>query len=194
MKLHCLLLGFILLGTQCQIDRSILPLSPTEQETLSQFQQLPGAHQLRICEADEPGDPLWLCLTLIGKTDSAPLREQEVLLYHTDHTGNYAPADPANEATARLHGTVITDSLGRAYVQTILPGDYGTSADNRHVHTTVYNAHPEAYDFHFKQFTGWMGSNFISDSDQHFLADLKHGPDSVLVAFLTMEIKNPQIK
>ena len=80
------------------------------------------------------------------------------------------------------------------YVQTILPGDYGSSADNRHIHTTISDAHPEAYDIHFKQYTGSMGSNFISGSDQHFLADLKQTPDGILVAFVTIEAKNAEIK
>ena len=34
-----------------------------------------------------------------------------------------------------------------------------------------------------------MGKNFISGSDQHFFADLKQTKDSILVTFLTIEVK-----
>ncbi len=115
-------------------------------------------------------------------------------LYHTSAAGEYKPTDPNDESTARLNGTVLTDEKGRVFVQTILPGDYGRSADNRHIHTTVKDARPEAYDIHFKQYTGKMGSRFINRSDQHFLADLKQTKDSLLVAFLTLEVKNMQGK
>ena len=57
---------------------------------------------------------------------------------------------------------------------------------------TVFGAKPEAYDIHFKQYTGKMGKNFISGSDQHFLADLKKDEDEKLIAFLTIEVKNPE--
>ena len=70
-------------------------------------------------------------------------------------------------------------------------GDYGSSADNRHIHTTVFGAQPEAYDIHFKQYTGVMGKRFVKNSDQHFLADLKRSADGSLIGFLTIEVKNP---
>ena len=35
-----------------------------------------------------------------------------------------------------------------------------------------------------------MGRNFISGSDQHFLADLKKDEEETLITFLTIEVKN----
>ena len=121
-----------------------------------------------------------------------PLANQKIHLYHTSDEGEYEPSNPNDESTARLSGAAVTNSKGQLFVKTILPGDYGSSADNRHIHTTVENAHPEAYDINFKQYSGLMSTNFIEGSDQNFLADLKHTKDSILVAFVTMEVKNPQ--
>jgi hypothetical protein len=75
-------------------------------------------------------------------------------------------------------------------METILPGDYGSSENNRHIHTTVYDASPEAYDIFFKQYSGGVGSLFNSGNDQIFIADLKKTDDNKLVGFLTIEAKN----
>ena len=99
---------------------------------------------------------------------------------------------PKMNLLARISGTAQTDSMGRVFLETILPGDYGSSADNRHIHTTVFGAKPEGYDIHFKQYTSWMGKNFADSSDQHFIADLKRDNNGFLIAFLTIEPKNPK--
>ncbi|MBF4983451.1 hypothetical protein FNJ87_03580 [Nonlabens mediterrranea] len=179
-----------ILFTQCSIDTTIQSLSQTEKQTLSSFQNLNKNNQVQISELSESGQILWLCLTYISKETKRPLNNEEVNLYHTSSDGDYKPTNPKDESTARLNGTVHTNNKGQIFVQTILPGDYGTSANNRHIHTIVKNTKPVAYDIHFKQYTGNMGNNFINGSDQHFLADLKQTKDSILVTFLTIEVKN----
>lgn len=191
MKSIWISLVLIAVCTQCAIDRTVMPLNKVELETLALFKKLEPKHQVTVSTKNEPGQRLWLCLTFISKESKEPLNNQKVSLYHTSTAGEYEPSDPNNEATARLSGSVYTDKKGQAFVQTILPGDYGSSADNRHIHTTVVGARPEAYDIHFEQFTGQMGTNFISGSDQHFLANLKQANDSTLVTFLTIEVKKP---
>lgn len=175
---------------QCSIDRTILNLNQSEILTLRTFEKLNIENQVRISELAEPGQKLWLCLTFISKENKKPLINEEINLYHTSTIGEYEPTDPNDESTARLNGTLLTDDKGQIFVQTILPGDYGSSADNRHIHTTVKNAKPAAYDINFKQYTGKMGKNFINGSDQHFIADLKQTKDSTLVTFLTIAVKN----
>ena len=192
MKNLLVLILISLLFTQCSIDRTILPLDKTELERLEKFKSLDSNSKVQISDEDELGQKLWLCLTFVSKESKAPLMNQKIHLYHTSSKGVYEPSNPNDETTARLSGSVFTDEEGQVFVQTILPGDYGSSQDNRHVHTTVENAKPEAYDIHFKQFTGQMGKNFISDNDQFFLANLKQTVDSTLVAFLTIEVKNPK--
>jgi len=131
-------------------------------------------------------------LTFVNKSGKKQLANQVVKFYHTSTSGNYEPTNLQDESTARLNGSAVTDKKGRIYIETILPGDYGSSKDNRHIHTTVKGAKPEAYDIHFKQYTTAMGKNFAEGNDQFFLADLKMTKDNSLVSFLTIEVKNPR--
>lgn len=181
-----------ILFIQCSIDRTMLALNEVELERLEKFQSFEAENQVQISDENEDGRKLSLCLTFVSKETKEPLINQQVHIYHTSSKGIYEPSDPNDESTSRLNGSVYTNEKGQAFVQTILPGDYGSSPDNRHIHTTVKNARPEAYDIHFKQYTGYMGNNFISGSDQHFLADLRQKEDGTLVTFLTLEIKKPQ--
>ena len=185
---------FILPLAQCSSPNETVFLDATEIERLQNFENLDSAHRVQISEEDEPGEKLWLCLQFVSKTNGEPLPDQYVHFYHTDSDGEYQPHNPNDESTARLNGAARTNHAGQLFVQTILPGAYGSSPNNKHIHTTVKGAHPEGYDIHFKQFTGLMGGRFINRSDQHFLADLKYMADSTLVSFLTIEVKRPQIE
>lgn len=182
----------MLIFFSCSIDRTILQLTENENNTLLIFQKIPSKSSLKIADENEPGEKLLLCLTFIDKESKRNLSNQLVQFYHTSTNGNYDPAAPSDDSTARLNGESLTNSKGQIYIETILPGDYGSSADNRHIHTTVVGAHPEAYDINFKQYTSYMGTNFSKGSDQHFLADLKKTKDNKLVSFLTIEVKNPK--
>jgi len=184
----------LFLCTQCSVDRTVLPLHEEEIETLERFERFQHENRLQISDDDEPGQKLWLCLSFVARENKEPLAKQTVNLYHTSSAGEYEPADPSDESTARLNGTALTNQSGELFVQTILPGDYGSSADNRHIHTTIDGAQPEAYDIHFQQYITPMGKNFVVGSDQHFLAELKQNEDSILVTFLTIEVKNPTSK
>jgi len=182
---------FLLSLVSCSIDRTIDEVSENESNILINFQKLPSKSVLKIAEENEPGEKLILCLTLIDKESKSNLPNQLVKFYHTSTNGNYEQTDPTDESTARLNGQALTNNKGQIYIETILPGDYGSSNDNRHIHTTVFGAKPEAYDIHFKQYTTYMGRNFSEGSDQHFLADLKKTINNELVTFLTIEVKKP---
>ncbi len=177
----------------CSIDRTIVEISEVENSTLINFQKLPSKNILKITDGNEPGEKLVLCLTFIDTESKKNLSNQLVKFYHTSANGNYEQTDPNDESTARLSGQVWTNDIGQIYLETILPGDYGSSDDNRHIHTTVFGARPEAYDINFKQYTGYMGKNFIKGSDQHFLANLKKTKEGVLVSFLTIKVKKPHL-
>lgn len=180
---------FLIVFSQCSIDRSITSLSQGKMESLSVFQHIEPAHQLKICGAEEPGEKLLLCLTFVDKISKAPLANQEVYFYHTTSSGKYELSDPNDESSARLNGKATSDAMGRIYLETIFPGAYGESEDNNHIHTTVKGAHPEFYDIHFNQYSGYMFRNFVKGSDQHFLTDLKKQQDATLISFLTIEVK-----
>ena len=185
------LLLFFLVSFSCSIDRTIAEASEKENTTLRKFQNLPNKNILKITTKNEPGEELLLCLTFIDKESKIKLSNQLVHFYHTSTNGNYELTDPNDESTARLNGQSMTTDMGQIYIETILPGSYGSSDDNRHIHTTVFGAKPEAYDIHFKQYTDYMGNRFIKGSDQHFIADLKKTKEAKLVGFVTIEVKKP---
>jgi len=178
---------------QCSNDRTILQISDVENEVLKEYQHFDKKSKLKIADKTEPGERVLLCLTFVNKADKKELSNQVVKFFHTSSSGNYEQTDPNDESTARLNGSAITDNNGRIYVETILPGDYGRSEDNRHIHTTVFGAKPEGYDIHFKQYAGFMLKKFIDGSDQHFLANLRMTKDNTLVCLLTIEVKNPNM-
>ncbi len=182
---------FFITLVSCAIDRTIGKVSGIENNTLNYFQKLQSKSRLYITDKNETGEKLQLCLTFIDKESKSILPDQLVKFYHTSTFGNYDQTDPNDESTARLGGQAWTNEKGQIYIETILPGDYGSANDNRHIHTTVFGAKPEAYDIHFKQYTDFMGKNFSKGSDQHFLADLKRTKENELVAFLNIEVKNP---
>jgi len=175
---------------QCTIDRSIPVLTEREWIQLEAYKSLQESSKLQIADDTETGQRLLLCLTFVSAQNDAPLRNQAVLLYHTTDSGEYEPRDPEDESTARLSGEVVTNEDGKVFIQTILPGDYGSASDNRHIHTTVKATDPEAYDIHFSQYISAMGRRFVKGSDQHFLADLKKASDNTLITFLTIKVKN----
>jgi len=189
-----LIFFLILISFGCKDDPSFLTISDKETLELKDFQRIESNSKSTINKENEPGEKLLLCLKYIDKENKKPLINQEVKFYHTSELGEYDPADPKDESTARLKGTAITNKLGKIYIETILPGDYGSSDDNRHIHTIVKGAKPETYDIHFLQYTGFMGKRFIENSDQHFSAELKYNKDSTLVTFLTIEVKQPALK
>ncbi len=174
---------------QCSVDQSIEQINEAEMELLEGFRRLESESQVKICGKEEPGHRLMLCLTFMSKESRKPLINQNIKFYHTSTTGEYEPTVSGDESTARLSGSAISNQYGQVFIETILPGNYSSSGDNRHIHTTVAGANPEAYDIHFCQYTGLMGRNFINGSDQHFLADLKFTKDSMLVSFLNIEVK-----
>ena len=186
-----ILIAFFLSHLSCSIDRTIVNLSEVENNTLINFQRLHSKNILKITDNNEPGEKLKLCLTFVDKKSKKELPNQLVKFYHTSTDGDYEQTDPNDESTARLSGQSITNSKGQIYIETILPGDYGSSDDNRHIHTNVFGARPSAYDIHFKQYTTFMGKRSIKGSDQFFLADLKKTKENHLVCFLTIEVKNP---
>lgn len=188
------LVYFLISAWGCSMDQTIVAVSELEDEILHDFKTLGKRSVLKITDKNEPGEKLILCLQFIDKETENSLSNQLVKFYHTSADGNYEPIDPNDESTARLNGEAITSVNGQIYIETILPGDYGSSDNNRHIHTTVFRARPEAYDIHFEQYSTYMGRRFANGSDQHFLADLKRAKDNSLVVFLTIEIEKPTLR
>ena len=113
MKYLLMLTSLSLLLWQCEIDRTISSLNTDEQEALLSFQSLPDANQVYTTPDNEPGEKLWICLTVTSKESGKPLSNQSMYLYHTNAEGEYQPSDVSDESTARLNGSAKTDELGR---------------------------------------------------------------------------------
>lgn len=177
---------------QCSVDRTIPTITKTENINLLEFQKLDRRNKLFITDDYEPGEKLILCLTFINKDSKETLSNQQVIFYHTSTNGKYEPSNPNDETTARLNGSAITNDSGNIYIETILPGDYGSAEDNRHIHTGVYGAKPEAYDIFFNQYSSVMGTYMNSGNDQMFFTDLKKTQDNKLVCFVVIEVKYPK--
>ncbi|MDT7833553.1 hypothetical protein RQM59_14295 [Flavobacteriaceae bacterium S356] len=192
MKRYLGLLG-VLFFISCTAQQAKFDKVTAEEEVvLKEFQNVPNSASLQMTKASEPGETMMLCLTFVDKQTKTPLQNQKVLLYQTSNDGNYNPEVSGDEKTARIRGEGFTDTKGRLYIKTILPGSYATSGDNRHIHTQVFGARPEAYDMHFKQYTSARMKRFIQSRDQFFLVDLKHNAEGKLIGFLTIEVKNPK--
>ncbi len=172
-------------------NKATTTISASEKTTWESFQKIPQSASLKLTTNDEPGEKLILCIRVVDKTKKTPLEDQKVLLYQTGNDGEYRPEVAGNERTARIKGVGFTDNKGRLYIETILPGSYATQGDGRHIHTQVFGAKPEAYDLHFKQYTGAKMRRFIENRDQFFLIDLKYTEDNQLIGFVTIEVKNP---
>ncbi len=179
---------------QCSVDRTIPSITDNETISLEKFRKMDSINKVVIANEKEPGERLILCLTFIDKASKKVLSNQRVSFYHTSTDGEYEPSNTNDETTARLNGTTKTDNAGNICVETVLPGDYGSSKDKRHIHTTVYDAHPEPYDIFFKQYSSRIGKFMNSGNDQMLYAFLKKTTDNILICFLTIEVKNPKTK
>jgi hypothetical protein len=179
---------------QCSVDRTILSITDNETITLENFQKLDSLNKVIIANEKEPGEKLILCLTYIDKATKKAISNRHVSLYHTSTDGKYKPSNTDDETTARLNGTATTNEDGKIFVRTILPGDYGSMEDRRHIHTTIYAAKPRNYDIFFNQYSGRMGKFMNSGNDHMFYADLKKTTDDILICFVTIEVNNPEAK
>ena len=191
MKKFLGLCAFLFLISCAAQNTEIKQVTAAEAMLLKEFQSIPNSASLQMTKDAELGKKMIVCLTFVNKETKVPLENQKVLLYQTSNDGNYNSEVEGDERTARIRGIGFTDTKGRLLVKTILPGSYATSGDNRHIHTQVFGAKPEAYDMHFKQYTDSRMARFIESRDQFFLADLKYTNDKQLICFVTIEVKNP---
>lgn len=188
--MHRLLIFFsVFLFVQCAVDRTINSLSDDDIINLEAFQNLDISHRDIIADDTEPGEQLQVCATFVNRESKTALANQKISFYHASTEGEYEPTDPNDDSTARLNGSAITDAQGRVYFETILPGDYGSSENNRHIHTTVERPQPKYYDIFFDQYSGGFGKFMNSQNNQMFFTTLYRNQAGLLVCFVTIEVK-----
>lgn len=167
----------------------LLPLDDALATQLEAHQALPAEHRLVLAGEDEPGRRLMILGRLVRSESGEALADRYIEFYQADAEGSYDETDPGVEATARIQGSVTTDAEGRFTLSTVMPGDYGSTKLNRHIHISVPGADPEAYDFYFRQFVNDGLSSWAENSDQAILIDLQLSPSGVLVGSAVVPAK-----
>lgn len=89
---------------------------------------------VRIAALNEPGVRLLLEGRMFGPDCRTPLAGYALDVWQADHQGRYLQAAPTGY---RLRGKILTDSLGRYRLETILPGRYSDAAGWRPAHLHV---------------------------------------------------------
>jgi protocatechuate 3,4-dioxygenase beta subunit len=148
---------------------------------LERHESLPAEHRLVLAGEDEPGRRLMILGRLVRSESGEPLDHRYIEFYQADSEGSYDETDLGVEATARIQGSVTTDDEGRFTLSTVMPGDYGSTKLNRHIHISVPGADPEAYDFYFRQFVNDGLRSWAETSDQAILVDLRLSPAGTLL-------------
>jgi protocatechuate 3,4-dioxygenase beta subunit len=90
-------------------------------------------HTLTLTTPDEPGLPLTIHGLVLDAATQQPIPEAHLKIYHADANGEYQPAVPEDESTARLSGEVRSGPDGRFTLHTIVPREYDVPG-NRHIH------------------------------------------------------------
>ena len=170
-------------------NTAITRLTDSEFKQLEEFTSMDSLHIVQITDSHEPGTQLIICGTIVKKRNGNPIPNLNIYLYHTDNTGEYQRQIEDDVTSARLNGTVMTNKEGRFTVKTILPGDYVTHPDTKHIHTIVTGAKTEDYEFYFEQFIIDYLRITIENKDQLYLIDLKKIDNGTLVGFITLEVK-----
>ena len=186
-----IVLFFFVFSCTSQEKEKIDLLNLQEQNLLKKFQSISDNSTLKLVDNNEEGKPLLVCLTFLNKKNNKPLINKEVLFYQTSNDGEYHPKIKGDETSAKISGKAITNSEGKIFIQTILPGSYANKGDNRHIHTKVIDAKPAMYEFRFKQYTNDKLKEFIKNNDQFFLTELKKNKIGNLICFLTILVQNP---
>ncbi|MBN4073178.1 hypothetical protein JYT74_03945, partial [Crocinitomix catalasitica] len=170
-------------------ERAIIKLTDSELHLLEEYLNIDSLNIVQITNDQEPGVQLIICGILVGKENGNPIPEREIYLYQTDNTGEYHRQIEDDVTSARLNGTVLTNKEGRFTVKTILPGDYVTHPDTRHIHTVIKGSKPEEHDFYFKQYAKDYLVSLVEEGEEHFLIDLKKTDNGILIGFVTLEVK-----
>ncbi len=177
-----LLVAVSLLCAACSRPPAVSVADDATVALLTQYEGLQPASRLQLARETEPGERLIVMGRLIRAETGEPIPFHPIVAYQADATGSYDEAVAGLESTARLNGAVETDSIGRFLLSTVLPGDYGSTANNRHIHTTVAGARPEAYDFYFRQYINAGLLRWAEGSRQAVVLDLARRGATLIAA------------
>ena len=168
------------------VDRTIYPADEQLLTIADNYRKVAGKHVLSLVSEEEPGQPLLVLGRLVDEFDRE-LGGRRIEFYQTDHTGKYGEAVPGNESSARINGEIQSDETGRFMVSTILPAGY--DGGGGHIHMTVEDANPSAYDFYFRQFAGAGLLRWANRSSQAVVLNLRQGRSDTLIAISKLPVR-----
>ena len=87
--------------------------------------------EIYMTKTGEPGTPFTLHITVLDINTKQPVPGTEVFAYHTNSKGDYE--NDAN-GVARIHGTAVSDKIGKIILHTIYPRGYNDSPTGEHIH------------------------------------------------------------
>jgi protocatechuate 3,4-dioxygenase beta subunit len=178
-------------GYGCDGSREpvILPMDEALATQLETHETLSEDSRLVLAGEQEPGRRLKILGQLVRAESGEPLADWTIQLFQADSEGSYDESQPGVESTARIRGSVRTDPGGRFTISTVMPGDYGSTKLNRHIHISVPGADPEAYDFYFRPYVNDGLRSWAENSDQAILVDLRVSPSGMLVGSAVVPAK-----
>ncbi|NND72565.1 MAG: hypothetical protein HKN43_13395 [Rhodothermales bacterium] len=187
MKITFFTLSLGLLVSSCTpIDRTIYPADDHLLTIADNYRKAAGEHVLQLVSEDEPGQRLLVLGRLVDEFDRE-LPNRVISFYHTDNQGEYGESVPGQESSARIQGSIATDGTGRFMLSTILPAGY--DGGGGHIHMSIDEATPSAYDFYFKQFAGTGLLRWANNSSQAVVLNLHHGRADTLIAISKLPVR-----
>lgn len=109
--------------------------SPTVRGNRGPFYRSDAPWRTKLCDADEPGEPLVIAGRVVAADNCRPLTDAVVDVWQADATGRY----DNDSSRFHLRGKTKTDRDGRYRFETILPANYGDGGFQRakHIHYIV---------------------------------------------------------
>jgi protocatechuate 3,4-dioxygenase beta subunit len=179
----------LLFCSSCQFERHFDELG--DRTVYESFQNLPSSHQLNLLRIGEAGQSLNLCLTLINGTDGTLLKRKKVEVYHANAKGEYLWQVPGDKKTAKLKGMSLTDDKGRIFIQTLLPGEFGSSNNSRRIHLNIEGVSHKQIDLLFCQYADQQLQKQVESSNDQFLIELQKDERSTLIGISELTIGLP---
>jgi protocatechuate 3,4-dioxygenase beta subunit len=97
------------------------------------------ASETTVAGEDEPGERLRISGRMLD-AEGRPAEGVILYLYHTNSEGVYAPAEGQTGCArrhGRLRGWVKSDAQGNYAFNTILPGSYPNTRQEKHIHPVI---------------------------------------------------------
>ena len=125
----------------------LVACQPTADVTRGPLHRRNAPWRTRLCQADEPGEPLSISGTVTVARDCRPIADATLDVWQTNARGLYSNLfgreDPSRPGSFNLRGRMKSDTTGTYGFQSVVPGRYPLFwplTRPRHIHIIV--THP----------------------------------------------------